>query len=104
MPAKNPFVANNVAMFGAIPLRMMLVAEMIDPAMIITRQPTLLTRFAAIGPAKNKTPHLSEPIMEVAERSVPNVSMKSLRNRPVLEIFPPTEIIISYLNDSPIDF
>ena len=82
VPAKNPFVINNVAMFGETPLTMMLVAEMMDPATIITRQPTLLTRFAAIGPIKNKTPHLSDPIMEVADRSVPNVSINSPRNMP----------------------
>ena len=52
LPVNNPVVMNNVAMLGAIPLMMMLVAEIIEPAMAITRQPNLLTRSAAMGPTK----------------------------------------------------
>ena len=50
LPVKNPAVMNNVAMFGATPLMMMLVAEIIEPTMATTRQPNLVTRPAAIGP------------------------------------------------------
>ena len=52
LPVKNPVVMNNVAMLGATPLMMMPVAEIIEPAMAITRQPNLLTRSAAMGPTK----------------------------------------------------
>ena len=57
LPVNNPVVMNNVAMFGAIPLMMMLVAEIIEPAMATTRQPNLLTRSAAIGPTNKVTPN-----------------------------------------------
>ena len=49
---RNPAVMNNVAMFGANPLQMMLAAEIIEPTVTITRQPNLLTRAAAMGPIK----------------------------------------------------
>ena len=52
LPVNNPAVMNNVVMFGANPLMMMLVAEIIEPAIAITRQPNLLTRIAAKGPTK----------------------------------------------------
>ena len=53
---KNPAVMNNVVMFGANPLRMMLVAEIIEPAIAMTRQPNLFTRTAAKGPTKHAAP------------------------------------------------